>query len=474
MLFLLFSCLIQPSILPTGVFDVSSKHVHSLVPRVDWDAVEKEGTTLLQEYIRVDTTNPPGNEQRGAVFLAEIFEREGIKNTILISSENRGNVIATLPGLGKDKPLCLLSHIDTVTYEAEKWKHHPLSGHLDEDGFIWGRGALDMKSMGIMELMSMLLLKRQGIVLDRDIIFIAVADEEDGGTGMQFLVDNHWDLLNCGTLINEGGLGLEDAIFPKQNMYPISIGEKGNIWLRMIAKGDSGHGSTPRPNEASEKLLHAIAKIQAAPIQTNISPVLGQLLANVGAHKKGTMSFIMRQPFLRNMLVKPKLEANPLTKAAMMNTVHLTGFGGYNRPNVVASEVFAQFDCRILPGVDPEAFLADLKKIAGEDVSFDVIASRAGNQSTMDNPVYRALARHAVEGEDDAVAGPVISVGFTDSIYVRPKGTHAYGFVPILLNTEEMKGFHGVNERISQKNMRLGTKKLYSAILEVVSHPHQQ
>ena len=469
MLFLLISCLVRPSIFTTDVSDPRHNIVQERILAIDWDAVEKEASLRLQEYIRVDTTNPPGTELQGAEYLARILEEEGIESTILLSAENRGNLIAKLPGKGIEKPLCLLSHIDTVTYEAEKWTHHPLSGHLDEEGYIWGRGALDMKSMGIMELMSLILLKRQQVALDRDIILIAVSDEEDGGTGMQFLVDHHWDQLNCGALINEGGLGLKGAIFPKQNMYPISVGEKGNIWFRMVAKGDSGHGSTPRPNEASEKLLKAIAKIQASPIHTNIHPVLGQFLANVGAQKGGVMSFIMRQPFFRTLLVKPKLEKNPLTKAAMMNTVHLTGFGGFNRPNVVASEVFAQFDCRILPGVEPNAFLDNLKKIAGRDVSFDIITSRSGNESTMDNPVYRALARYAVAGEEGAVAGPVISVGFTDSIYVRPKGTHAYGFVPILLDAEEMNGFHGVNERISEENIGIGTKKLYSAILEVVS-----
>ena len=464
MIVFLMSCLIRPHVLESAP-DTLQKRIDA----VDWKDVEKEATVLLQEYIQTDTTNPPGNELVGAEYLASVLEREGIESKIVLSSEGRGNLIARLSGSGKEKPLCLLSHIDTVTYESEKWTYPPLSGHLDGEGFIWGRGALDMKSMGIMELMSLFLLKRNKVSLNRDVILLAVADEEDGGTGMKYLVDHHWDELDCGTLINEGGLGLEDAIFPGQDMYPISVGEKGNIWLRMVAEGNSGHGSTPRPNEASEKLLHALARIQSIPETTEIYPIFGQFLANLGAHKGGAMSVIMRHRTLRDMLVKPKLKANPLTKAAMMNTIHLTGFGGHNRPNVVASEVFAQFDCRILPGVVPEEFIATLKSVAGDDVRFEVIAARKGNQSTMDNPVYRALARHAVLGEPDAVAGPVISVGFTDSIYVRPKGTHAYGFLPVLLNEKEMNGFHGVDERISVDNVRNGTRKLYSAILEVVS-----
>ena len=177
-------------------------------------------------------------------------------------------------------------HIDTVTYEAEKWTHPPLSGHVDDQGFIWGRGALDMKSMGVMELMSMLLLKRNKVSLDRDIILLAVADEEDGGTGMQYLVEDHWDDLDCGTLINEGGLGLEDAIFSGQNMYPISVGEKGNVWLRMIAEGNSGHGSTPRPMR-QVKSCCALWRTFNPFRKKRISTHFGTVSCQLGAHKGG-------------------------------------------------------------------------------------------------------------------------------------------------------------------------------------------
>ena len=176
---------------------------------------------------------------------------------------------------------------------------------------------------------------------------------------------------------------------------------------------------------------------------------------------------VMRQPLLRDALVKPKLEKNPLTKAVMMNTIHITGFGGHHRPNVVASEVFAQLDCRLLPGISPREFLAELKSVVGEDVELMVLHEQEGNASPIEDPLFYALARHAQKGEKDAVSGPVISVGFTDSIYVRPKGTRAYGFMPVLLTAEDMDGFHGVNERLSQENLRNGIKKLLGAILEV-------
>ena len=460
MLFL-FGCLIKSIPLPSPQVDVSP-----VVDRINWQDVSAEATAILQGYIQTDTTNPPGNESRGAEFLAQILEKEGIESTIIESSPGRGNLIARISGNDQEKPLCLLSHIDTVTYEADQWKHHPLSGKKDA-GYIWGRGALDMKNMGVMELMSMLLIHRQKIQLNRDIILIAVADEEDGGEGMQHLVNHHWDKLQCGQLINEGGLGLKDAIFSGQNIYPISVGEKGSLWLKMRARGPSGHGSTPRPGEASEKLLHAIEKLQKHKIQTRINPTLAQFLSNVGQQKGGITSFVMRQPMLRDALVKPKLEANPLTKAAMMNTIHITGFGGHHRPNVVASEVFVQLDCRLLPGVEPREFLETLKSIVGADVDFIVLHEQAGNASPINDPLFFALSRYANQNESNAATGPVISVGFTDSIYVRPKGTRAYGFVPVLLTAEDMEGFHGVDERISQENLLRGTQKLFSAILEV-------
>ena len=456
------ACLTKPVTLPKSHLDVQQ-----IEEQYDWNAISKEATQILQAYIQTDTTNPPGNETRGAFYLADLLSQEGIPAQIIESSPGRGNLIARIEGSGKDKPLCLLSHIDTVTYEAEQWQHPPLSGHVDDEGYIWGRGALDMKSMGVMELMSMVLLHRNKIPLKRDIVLIAVADEENGGEGMQFLVEHHWDKLECGQLINEGGLGLKDAIFKGQNIFPISVGEKGSLWLKMLAKGPSGHGSTPRPGEATEKLLLAIDRLRQHKIKTTIDPVLGTFLANVGAQKQGVTAFVTAQPFLRDILVKPKLEANPLTKAAMMNTIHMTGFGGHHRPNVVASEVFVQLDCRLLPGVTPQEFLLEIQDIVGGEVELEVLHQQEGNQSPIDDPLFYALSRYATLGESSAVSGPVISVGFTDSIYVRPKGTHAYGFVPVLLDAQEMQGFHGVDERISQHNLLMGTKKLFSAILEV-------
>ncbi|MBM74808.1 MAG: hypothetical protein CMK59_05370 [Proteobacteria bacterium] len=468
MLWFLFSCAVKVAPLPDPLIEIEPFRQN-----VDWEEVESEATVLLQEYLRVDTINPPGNELQGALFLEKVLEKEGIETEIHESEPGRGNLVARIPAAPElksdEKALCLLSHIDVVTHNEENWPQdkHPMSGTLDDDGIIWGRGALDMKGMGIMELMTMLLIKRMNIPLHRDVIMIAVADEEVGGTGMQFMVNTYWDFLNCGQMINEGGLGLKDMMFEGQSVYPISVGEKGNVWLKMWAYGEAGHGSTPRPNEAPQKLLEAILKLQNRPIEAELYDELQQLFVLVGDNKGGVYRNIMANPMLFNLLVKPKLMENPLTRAALINTVHLTGFAGENMPNVVPAEVYAVLDCRILPGVDPQEFIEDLQGLVGPEIHFEVLHARAGNASPIDDPLYSALARYAVEDEPNSVAGPVISVGFTDSIYARPLGTHAYGFVPILVTENEMEGFHGKNERISKEQLGRGVYKLYSAVVEV-------
>ncbi len=440
--------------------------------KVDWTTAGAEAVQILSDYIQVNTVNPPGNETLGAEFLGSILTKEEIAFEISEIEPGRSNLVARLNATIEtdEKPLCLLHHMDVVTVESDKWTPgiEPLSGKVD-DTYIWGRGALDMKGMGVMELMTLIHLKRTNVPLRRDVILLAVADEEVMGLGIQHLIENNWPDLECGHVINEGGLGLKDMLFPGQTVYPISVGEKGNVWLKMWTSGDAGHGSTPRPNEAPRKMLAALNALENREIQVVIGPEMTQLLSNMGTAQGGFTGFVMNRRRLRNWLVKPKLMENPLTRAAIINTVHFTGASGANQPNVVPSEVYAQLDCRIQPGVNPEEFILELQEIVGPDVRFEVLAARPGNRSPMNDPVYHALARAAVEGEPNAVAGPVISVGFTDSIYVRPLGTRAYGFMPVALTAEEMKGFHGADERLSIENMEKGLYKLYSAVLEVVA-----
>ena len=259
--------------------------------QVDWDAAGQETVHLLSEYLQINTVNPPGNETLGAEF-GKLRRKDAAQ--IVESAPGRGNLIARISGTGDKPPICLLSHIDVVPSEADSWPadKQPLSGVIDEEGRIWGRGALDMKGMGAIQVMTMVLLARQSASLERDIVLLAVADEEVN-TGIQLLVDEYWD-ESCAYVINEGGLGINDLFFPDQRAYAISVGEKGVLWLKMIATGDPGHGSTPRPNEAPTRLLQALNAIESRKVEPNIHPSMYELLRNAG--RQAMLDFFYHGP----------------------------------------------------------------------------------------------------------------------------------------------------------------------------------
>ena len=442
---------------------------------VDWSSAGQETAQLLSAYLQVDTINPPGNETRGAEFLAAVLEREGIETEIHEFAPGRGSLVARLPGDGSEPPLCLMSHIDVVTAEAEYWPPDkgPLSGAIDEDGLIWGRGALDMKGMGAIELMSMVWIRRLGLPLKRDVVLLAVADEELGGSGAKLIADEHWDEIGCSHMINEGGFGVRDALFDDQTVFAISIAEKGNVWVRMTAHGEPGHGSTPVPDRAPERLLDAVAKIEAREPVVAFHPALYELFYRIGLQRKGLEKAVMTRPLSVRLLLKGMLLDNPATAAMITDTIQLTGLDGFHAPNVVPAEMTAIYDTRLLPGTTPEQMLAELRRLVGDDpnISFEVIQQKEGNGSPWDDPFYRAIARHTAEGRDDAVAGPIVSVGFTDTIWFRTLGVHGYGMIPFEITSEELNTMHGHRERVSVENVREGLRRLFSAVVDVSCRP---
>lgn len=435
---------------------------------VDWHAQASVTADFLSRYLQVDTRNPPGNELDGVKFLQATLDAAGIATEIVDHGGNRASLVARLPGSGKDKPLCLLSHIDVVTTEDSRWHVPPMSG-LIQDGYVWGRGALDMKGMGALEVQTMLLLKAQNVPLTRDIVLLAVADEEVDGLGIETLA-KQWDHIGCSELVNEGGLGLKDALFDGQTLFSISVAEKGAVWLKMVASGAPGHGSTPVKGRAPDHLLDALEKLRARKDVVLWDDAMLETIHRAGAQHGGLMGAIYQSPGLFKLLAKKTLLAKPPTHAIFTNTVNITGFRGANEPNVVPSEVTAILDCRIVPDTTPEQMIAELTALVDDpSVRFEVISASHGSRSPWDDPFFAALAKRAVEGRTDAVAGPILSPGYTDSNAVRPLGVHAYGFVPFEVDDKEFAGFHGDDERVSLTNLENGLRILYSAVLDVSS-----
>jgi acetylornithine deacetylase/succinyl-diaminopimelate desuccinylase-like protein len=450
--------------------------VEPLFAAVDWSKAGDETVELLSDYLKVDTFNPPGNETRGAQFIAKKLEAEGIPSTMVEFAPGRSNLTARLEGRTHDKPLCLLSHTDVVTAEAEHWAHPPLSGEIapGPDGgtepYIWGRGALDMKGLGALEVMTMVLLKRNHVPLERDVVLMAVGDEEVHDDGMQYAVDHDWP--GCAQMVNEGGIGISDLLFKGQTVFAVSVAEKGVLWLKLKAKGEAGHGSTPMPGRAPMELLQAAAVLMQREAEPRLHASLYELLRSIGEQQGGFNGFVLQRPALVDLLVKGKLMARPTTRAGITDTCQVTGWGGAgSAPNVIPSEAWAVLDCRVLPGTEPTDLLKELQgRIAGlPGVSLEVIEEKSANESTMDDAFFAALTRNVVRGIPNAVAGPVLSPGYTDSMSARTKGTHAYGMVPFAVTQEEVGTMHGRDERVSVANVKRGVEVLYRAVVETAA-----
>jgi acetylornithine deacetylase/succinyl-diaminopimelate desuccinylase-like protein len=444
---------------------------------IDWAKAADETVAVLSEYLRVDTINPPGNETAGAAFLAAELRKDGIESTIHEFAPGRGSLVARLRATGtpEEKPLCLLSHLDVVTANAADWPEdaQPLSGVV-KDGAVWGRGALDMKGMGALELQVMRWLKRADVPLKRDVLMLAVADEEVDNGGMHLLVDTLWGELDCGVLINEGGIGLPGLLFEGQTIFPVTVAEKGTLWLRLVASGEAGHGSTPVPGRAPGRLLAAIERLNARQPKPVIHPALYELLSRVGEHRGGLSGFVLRRRALVDLFVTGRLMSKPPTRAALTNTCQVTGFEGKgSAPNVIPSEVAAIVDCRMRPGVTPEAMKAELEALlAGlEGVRLEVTHAEPASESDWDDPFFDALVRNLSRGRDDVVVGPAISPGFTDSNLARPKGTKAYGLVPFEIDAELLGTMHGKHERVPIAQLKRGLEVLFRAVVEASARP---
>lgn len=435
---------------------------------VDWQRAGDEAAAHLSAYLQVDTTNPPGHERRGVDFLAGILASEGIDSEIVDHGDDRASLIARLRGDGSGPPLCLLSHVDVVTAEADHWTKPPLSGEI-ADGVVWGRGALDMKGMGIVELETVLWLHRLQVPLARDVVLLAVADEEIDGLGMKALVDR-WDAIGCSHLINEGGLGLDGALFDGQVVHAVSVAEKGIAWVQLTATGKPGHGSVPDPEgEAPARLLAAMEAIDRRyHPRVDIDPAMRELLRSARRGHGGIPRVILGSRLLTGLVVRPRLLHDPTTAAAITDTVHLTGMAGANMPNVVPGEVYALYDCRLLPGTTPEAMVEILRRIVRRvpGVSLTLLDGFESNRSPVDDPLYARIAHYAVEDRPGQVAGPLLSVGFTDSAYARPRGVHAYGYVPFVVDAELADTMHGNDERVSVENLREGTRRMFSIVVD--------
>ena len=437
----------------------------------NYEAVRDETTKYLQELIRINTTNPPGNETAAAEYLAGVFKREGIESTILESAPGRGNIVARLKGDGRAAPLMLMFHLDVVPAEADKWEHPPFSGDI-ADGFLWGRGTLDTKGLGASELMIMLLLKREGKPLARDIIFMANADEEAGGhMGAGWMVKNHPDLIRAEYAINEGG-GFALEAFGKR-FFTCQTAMKGTARFTMRARGRPGHASQSHPNNAVLKLADAIKKIGEAEFPLHATDTMKlfveQIAEYTGKSRNGELLGLLDAKKYRSTIQHLGMDDGlaVMFNAMLRNTVTPTILSAGSKVNVIPSVAEAQCDARILPGQTQESFHRELRAVIGNDIEVE-FANGATQPVEADyrSPLFDTISRVMAQHEPNAPVIPYLSTGATDARHVSKLGTQVLGFCPIRSSMSELDRVHAHNERVAVEEIGFATQVLYQVVSE--------
>ena len=438
---------------------------------VDWTALARESQTVLSDYLRVNTTNPPGNEILGARFLKAILDREGIEARILDTTEvgpNRANLYARLRGNGSKRAIALVHHMDVVPATPSSWSVDPFSGEVRDD-YIWGRGAIDMKGNGIAQLMAMIALKRSGVPLTRDIVFIGNADEELGSTGALVFVKQHPDLLrDVEYLITEGA---DNVLDDKGRVvyFGVGVSEKRTFWQRLTVNGVPSHGSRPTKQNPVPRLVAALYRISQYETPLHVTPGVEKFFRDIArTYPEPQRSWLSNvTAALENPRARDWILSDVSWNAVLRNTISLTGLAGSNKTNVIPGIATAEIDVRLLPDQDTTEFLKTLQTIVGDTaVHFTHLANtKAPLESPVDTDLFRAIERAAHDREPGAFVTTPMETAATDRPTYRKVGITTYGFSPFKIPRPEIqRGMHGNDERLSVDNVGYGVRFYYDIL----------
>lgn len=438
---------------------------------VDWTALARESETILSDYLRVNTTNPPGNEILGARFLKAILDREGIEAHILDTTElgpNRANLYARLRGTGARKAIALVNHLDVVPVNPASWTVDAFSGVV-KDGYIWGRGAVDMKGNAVAQLMAMIALKRSGVPLTRDIVFIGNADEELGSTGALVFVKQHPDLLrDVEYLITEGADNVLDAN-GKVVYFAVGVAEKRTFWQRLTVNGVPSHGSRPTKQNPVPRLVAALSRIAQYETPLRVTPGVDKFFRDIARTypepQRGWLSNV--RVALNDQRARDWILSDVTWNAVLRNTISLTGLAGSNKTNVIPAVATAEIDVRLLPDQDTTEFLRTLERIVGDTaVHFTHLANtKSPLESPIDTDLFRAIEKAAHEREPGAFVTTPMETAATDRPTYRKLGITTYGFSPFKVPRPEIqRGMHGNDERLSVENVGYGVRFFYDIL----------
>jgi acetylornithine deacetylase/succinyl-diaminopimelate desuccinylase-like protein len=420
----------------------------------------------MREYLRIDTSNPPGNELTAAEFFHRLFEQAGIPNTIYPYAPGRANICAVIKGDGTLRPLVLLNHMDVVQADARSWRLPPFSGEI-LNGEMYGRGAQDMKDEGLLQAMVMLIAARQHPPLKRDLIFLATSDEEVNGTGSAWMLENHPETVrNAEFLITEGGSNL--IWRGRGTIYAVGVAEKAAFWLRLTATGRGGHGSIPIPDSAPNRLVKALARVVDWQPSIRLLPSVEQYFRAIAPLEPARRASQFRN--IRKALQDPafarSISRDENYNFLLRDTVSLTVLQGGPQTNVIPDTAYAELDVRLLPGENPKVFLAQLRTLLADDSIRITSAGRfkPPNSSLTDTSLYRLIEQVVHQYNPQAIVAPALGGGYTESQMYRPLGITCYGFNTLEVTPEVDATQHAANERVPVEQLRRGVKILYEIV----------
>ena len=427
----------------------------------DWTTLEEETMRHYQAVLRLDTRNPPGNEHIVAEYVKGVLEKEGIAATIVGSDPNRPNLIARLKGNGKKRPILVMGHSDTVTTDDAKWAHPPLSA-TREGGYVYGRGTIDDKDNLTAALMTMIVLKRLNVPLDRDVIFVSEAGEEGGfNGGIGYLVKDHFPEIDAEFCLAEGGgvtrIGGQTKYATVQTLEKIPRG------IELVAHGISGHGSIPLKSNAIVHLAGAVAKVGQWQPEVRFNETTGTYFRKLAAisppdEAKHYRDVLSSDPKVRAAADDWLLENEPRHSSMLRTSVSPNIFTGGYRSNVIPSEAKATLDVRALPDEDPATFLEQVKRIVNDpavDVRFTGESIRpAGPDAKLDSEAFKALEAAGTKIYN-APTLPMMGTGATDMAQLRAKGVQCFGIGPATDFEDPPKGFgaHSDQERLLESEL---------------------
>lgn len=436
------------------------------------EAYEQMAVDLLQRYLQIDTTVPPGNELKGALFFKEVLEREGIAVEVDEFSPGRANLLATLKGSGHKRPVILSNHMDVVPADPARWSVPPFSGLL-KSGILYGRGAQDMKAEGIIQLLTFIRLKREAGPLDRDVMFLATADEEvDFAGALRALSPQGWGdrLRKAEYYLTEGGENLLDDQGRTQ-YYAVETAQKAAFWLDLKTTGAPGHGSRPIADSALNRMIGALDRVRAWRTPLEVLPSVERFFLDQSHRVPEPRASWYRD--IRKAVANPEaaraLYDDRDVSSLLRNTISITVVNAGYKTNVIPGVAEAKLDVRLLPGEDAQAFLAELRGVIDDPTVAITPAQqlRRSPESPTTTELFRIIERVLGRHAPGTLVTTRMASGATESALFRPLGILAYGFTPILATSGEGATAHGDDERIREDTVRRSTRIFYDVVKEL-------